>query len=135
MLSALFLTWLFSDPTMTTTTLYGIKNCDTVKKARTWLESNDISFTFHDFRADGLAQKDVELWQQAVGKDALINKRSTTWKQLSDKQRTSFDGETLSADAMALVLDNPTLIKRPVLHSDKGTQVGFKADNYTSYFK
>lgn len=110
--------------------LYGIKNCDTVKKARTWLDKHDHSYTFHDFRSDGIDIEAIARWEKAVGKDSLINKRSTTWKQLNESQQQLFADQTLSEQAKLLVLDNPTLIKRPVLETGKKVTVGFKADTY-----
>ncbi|MFL0809813.1 MAG: ArsC family reductase [Agarilytica sp.] len=112
------------------TTLYGIPNCDTVKKARKWLDSQSIDYTFHDFRKDGVSQSTIKEWAQSVGKDVLINKRSTTWKQLSDADKKHFEGDTLSAKALASVVANPTLIKRPVLNQNDSVLVGFNADLY-----
>ena len=117
------------------TTLFGIKNCDTVKKARKWLESNDQTFTFHDFREDGLDKAQVQTWEKAVGKDLLINKRSTTWKQLSDDEKVLFSSsDKLSAAAVDIVVDNPTLIKRPVLAKQSQVLVGFKVADYEALF-
>ncbi len=116
------------------TTLYGIKNCDTVRKARKWLESEDINYSFHDFRADGLDKKDLKTWVKAAGWDVLLNKRSTTWKQLPDKNKETVD----EASAIALMLANPTLIKRPVLvfknQHGKKIHVGFKPAEYQELF-
>lgn len=111
------------------TTLYGIKNCDTVKKARKWLEENNINYSFHDFRTDGITETQVTQWLQELGADNLINKRSTTWKQLSDAEKDQALGE----QAATLICAQPTLIKRPLL--DTGTQrhVGFKADQYKQW--
>ena len=109
-------------------TLYGIKNCDTVKKARTWLDAHGIKYTFHDFRADGLTQAQVQIWYQELG-DQLINKRSTTWKQLTDQQQA-----LASADPTALLAEFPTLIKRPLLDMGNARRVGFKADDYAQLF-
>lgn len=108
------------------TTLYGIKNCDTVKKARKWLEEHGIEYTFHDFRVDGINQNQVTTWLEELGADAVVNKRSTTWKQLSESQKE----QALSKDAAPLICDNPTLIKRPLLDTGKNRHVGFKPDNY-----
>ncbi len=107
-------------------TLYGIKNCDTVKKARRWLEDNNVEFTFHDFRADGLNQDQVQAWLDELGHAVLVNKRSTTWKQLDDGQKD----QALGNAAAALLVEHPTLIKRPVLDTGKQRQVGFSAANY-----
>ena len=107
-------------------TIYGIKNCDTVKKARQWLDSHAIDYRFHDFRADGLQAKQVSQWIKRLGLEQLINKRSTTWKQLAPATRDSLDDKS----ALQVILDNPTLIKRPLLETKEAIQVGFKADNY-----
>lgn len=113
------------------TTLYGIPNCDTVKKARKWLEANDIAYKFHDFRKDGLEKSQVNTWIKALGFEAIINKRSTTWRGLSDEQKNNLDAST----ALALALEQPTIIKRPVLAHNDALAVGFKADNYQAVFK
>lgn len=112
-------------------TLYGIPNCDTVKKARTWLADNNIEFTFHDFRKDGLTAAQVDTWLTNLGCDTLINKRSTSWKALSDEVKTSLNDAT----AASLVVASPTLIKRPLLDRDGSYSVGFKAADYQALFK
>lgn len=112
-------------------TLYGIPNCDTVKKARTWLADNNIEFTFHDFRKDGLTAAQVDTWLTSLGCDTLINKRSTSWKALSDEVKTSLNDAT----AASLVVASPTLIKRPLLDRDGSYSVGFKAADYQALFK
>ena len=113
------------------TTLYGIKSCDTVRKAQKWFESEGVKYTFHDFRTDGLDKKNLSAWVKAVGWEVLLNKRSTTWKQLSDKDKETVD----EAKAFALMLTNPTLIKRPVLTHKQKTYVGFKPAEYKLLFK
>lgn len=110
-------------------TLYGIKNCDTVKKARRWLDDAGQDYRFHDLRADGLSTDQVQTWLAAVG-DSLINRRSTTWKQLSEADRGRAD-----TDPAGLLVDNPTLIKRPVLNTDAHTAVGFSAAQYQALLK
>ena len=102
-------------------TLYGIKNCDTVKKARTWLEQNTIAYQFHDFRADGLEPQQIKSWIDALGLETLVNKRSTTWKELDDATKQQF-----AANAVNIILAHPTLIKRPLLDTGKQQYVGFK---------
>jgi arsenate reductase (glutaredoxin) len=114
-----------------TATLYGIKNCDTVQAARRWLEAHDIEYVFHDFRADGLALAQVQNWLQEIGGNVLINKRSTTWKQLDATTRAGLEGST----AAAVLAANPTLIKRPVLDIGHQRVVGFSAENYSELFK
>jgi arsenate reductase len=110
--------------------LYGIKNCDTVKKARRWLDANDVAFTFHDFRADGLKQSTLEAWLQKVSWETLLNKRGTTWRKLEDPRKESID----EAIAIELMLANPTLIKRPVATVNDDCFVGFKEADYAAYF-
>jgi Spx/MgsR family transcriptional regulator len=112
------------------TTLYGIKNCDTVKKAKKWLEAEQINYQFHDLRADGLSKKQLLEWIAALGWETLVNKRSTTWKQLDETTRNNMD-EVLAIETM---LAQPTLIKRPVLVTGKQYKVGFKPANYQPLF-
>jgi len=113
------------------TTLYGIKNCDTVKKAIQWLEKHHIDFQFHDFRVDGLDQKQLTAWVAELGWEALVNKRSTTWKQLDSKTRDTMQ----EASAITTMLAHPTLIKRPLLDTGHERLVGFKDSEYTALFK
>jgi Spx/MgsR family transcriptional regulator len=113
-----------------TATLYGIKNCDTVKKARQWLETNGSDYTFVDVREDGVDKTEVQRWLDKAGLDVVVNKRSTTWKKLSDEQKDGLNEIT----ALDLLLANPTLVKRPVLTIDDSVFVGFKADQYQAIF-
>lgn len=113
-----------------TATLFGIKNCDTVKSARSWLESNNIEYKFHDFRADGLSKDQLQAWIDQIGSDMLINKRSATWRQLNTKDQDLALGQIASA----VVLANPTLIKRPVLQRDGDLLIGFSPDEYQNFF-
>lgn len=115
---------------MATTRLYGIKNCDTVKKARRWLEETGVDYDFYDFRADGIEARQVEAWLSEVGPETLLNKRSTTWKNLSDAEKQ----QAQEGELLPLLLEQPTLIKRPVLTTDNAITVGFKADQYASLF-
>lgn len=112
------------------TVLYGIKNCDTVKKARQWLESQQIPYQFHDVRDDGLSLPQVSAWLQELGWETLVNKRSTTWKALDETTRASLDNDT----AAGVVLANPTLIKRPLLDHAGRRHCGFKAAEYAQLF-
>ena len=111
-------------------TLYGIKNCDTVKKARDWLDQNNIAYKFHDFRIDGLSEAQVITWINELGLYTLINKRSTTWKELDEPSKNNFD----TASAPKIVAVNPTLIKRPLLDTGKQKYVGFKDAEYSKIF-
>ena len=108
--------------------LYGIPNCDTVKKARKWLEQHNVDYVFHDFRKDGLSEKNLKDWFKAVDWEQLLNKRSTSWRNLADNQKQGLT----KASASKLMLANPTLIKRPVLVSGKQVLVGFNAADYKS---
>ncbi|MGH1486299.1 MAG: ArsC family reductase [Cellvibrionaceae bacterium] len=109
-------------------TLYGIKNCDTVKKARRWLDDNGVNYHFHDFRADGLTKQQVEQWVKELGWETVVNKRSTTWKELSEKTKLNLN----EASVVDVIIASPTLIKRPLLDTGKQRSVGFKADQYQS---
>jgi len=114
--------------------LYGIKNCDTVKKARQWLDQRQHIYQFHDFRADGLDEASLNFWIDKAGKDTLINKRSTTWKQLADADKAAFEGDPLSDDALQVIMQSPTLLKRPILKVDGKVLVGFKENEYQNLF-
>ena len=107
-------------------TLYGIKNCDTVKKARQWLDQNGIAYWFHDFRADGLTLEQLTDFTARSDWSALLNRSSTSWRQLSAEQQRDLTLEK----AIALMLNTPTLIKRPVLDTGEQLIIGFKADHY-----
>ncbi len=107
-------------------TLYGIKNCDTVKKALKWLDQNGIEYLFHDFRVDGLTQAQLIDLTNRIDWSLLLNRSSTSWRQLSAEQQAD-----LSLDkAITLMLSTPTLIKRPVLDTGDQLIIGFKADHY-----
>jgi len=106
--------------------LYGIKNCDTVKKARYWLEANGVAFQFHDFRDNGINEKIINFWLQSVSWETLLNKRSTTWRQIDQTQRDTLNKES----AIELMLSLPTIIKRPVLVKNDTILVGFDAAIY-----
>ena len=110
-------------------TLFGIKNCDTVKKAQAWLKQHQVAYSFHDFRTDGLTSDQVRDWYTELG-EALVNRRSTTWKQLSEAQKAQ-----AVSDPVTLILANPTLIKRPLMDTGKTRIVGFKAEQYTEIFR
>ena len=109
-------------------TLYGIKNCDTVKKARKWLDDHSVSYTFHDFRVDGINKTLANNILKDNDLDVVINKRGTSWKKLSDKEK----GYKTKTQALELILSNPTIIKRPVLHNNKKYIIGFSDQDYKS---
>ena len=106
--------------------LYGIKNCDSVKKARLWLDENAVAYQFHDFRVDGLKLGQVQGFMAKSSWEALLNKRSTSWRQLTDEQKTDLNAEKVAG----LLLEHPTLIKRPVLQADEQFLIGFKTETY-----
>ncbi len=101
--------------------VYGIKNCDTVKKARDWLEANGVDYRFHDFKAEGLDAATAGRWMTALGQDVVINKRGTTWRKLTPAQQSVGS----DADAVTLVVAQPSLVKRPVFDTGKTLLVGF----------
>ncbi|WP_299182747.1 ArsC family reductase [uncultured Neptuniibacter sp.] len=109
-------------------TLYGIPNCDTIKKARKWLESNQIEYRFHDFRKDGLDAERLNSWVDELGWELLLNKRGTTWRQQPDEVKNQID----QSSAIALMLEYPAMIKRPVLDTGDVRKVGFKDTEYSA---
>lgn len=112
------------------TTVYGIKNCDTVKKACKWLDKNNIDYQFHDFRKDGLTQAKVKQWFRQLDWELLLNRRGTTWRKLPDSEKDSIN----KTNAIKLLTEQPTLIKRPVIEHCKDVLVGFSEDTYKEIF-
>jgi Spx/MgsR family transcriptional regulator len=111
--------------------LYGIKNCDTVRKARQWLEGHGIAYVFHDYRVDGMAAVPLDRWADALGWDVLLNRASTTFRALEAADKADLN-RTRGIEQMKA---NPTLIKRPVLEWAGHLQVGFKPDQYAGLFE
>lgn len=111
-----------------TITIYGIPNCDTIRKARSWLEGRGIAYAFHDFRADGLDKGTLEGWIGKVGWPVLLNKASTTFRSLSDAEKQDLGEDKVKE----LLLAHPTMIKRPVLDMGGKILVGFKPDIYAA---
>lgn len=111
--------------------VYGIKNCDTVKKARHWLEKHGVEYRFHDVREEGLSRSQVQHWLDEVGVEALVNRRSTTWKTLDAAEQE----RALSATAADVLLAHPTLIKRPVITFADKTHVGFQEAAFHRLFE
>lgn len=114
------------------TTLFGIKNCDTVKKTRRWLDAQKIDYQFHDFRDDGITEKQVQQWIDAIGLATLVNKRSTTWKTLSNTEKEHITSDYVYA--ATILVEHPTLIKRPLLENNGEINVGFSEANYKAIF-
>ncbi|WP_020564806.1 ArsC family reductase [Methylosarcina fibrata] len=111
-------------------TLYGIKNCDTCKKAQKWLEQNGIACRLHDYRSDGLTSELLNRFADRLGWENLLNRSSTSWRQLTEEQRADPDRDK----ACRLMLATPTLIKRPILDTGTELMIGFKADRYAALF-
>jgi len=107
-------------------TIYGIPNCDTMKKARAWLDGHGVAYAFHDYRASGLEPERLNAWVDKLGWEVLLNKASTSFRALPDEDRRNLDAKR----AKALMLANPTMIKRPVLDLGDRLLVGFKPDVY-----
>ncbi|HVK54355.1 MAG TPA: ArsC family reductase [Burkholderiales bacterium] len=111
--------------------LYGIRNCDTVKKARAWLADQGIEMTFHDFKSEGVTMDQLDRWVKAVSWETLLNRKGTTWRGLPDEVK---DGVTDAASAKRVMLENPSVIKRPVLELDDKVNVGFSPEKYNELF-
>ena len=111
-------------------TLYGIPNCDTVKKARRWLDDRGVAYRFHDFRKDGLDPAKLQDWIDSLGWEKLLNKSGTTFRKLPDAQKEGLD----AASAKALMLDQPAMIRRPVVEGAGDPIVGFSADDWQQRF-
>ena len=114
-----------------TVTLYGIPNCDTVKKARVWLDAQGIPYSFHDFKKQGLDAKLAQGWLKTLGPELLINRKGTTWRKLDEAVQAK---AATPAGALALMLEQPSVIKRPVLDRDGALSVGFTPETYAKYF-
>ena len=108
------------------TTLYGIKNCDTMKKARAWLESRGVKYEFHDYKSAGVDRQALERWCKELGWESLLNRAGTTFRALPDADKADLD----AGKAIALMLAQPSMIKRPVLDLGDRTLVGFKPELY-----
>ncbi len=109
--------------------IYGIKNCDTVKKARVWLDGHGIDYQFHDYRTDGLTPEHLQQFAAELGWDAMLNRSSTSWRQLTIEQQS----DLTEAKALQLMLETPTLIKRPILSTGSKLLLGFKPDIYQAH--
>lgn len=112
-------------------TIYGIKSCDTCKKARKFLTENNIKFLFHDFREDGLDIQMLERWSERIGWEKLLNKRSLTWRKIPEVDRAEISGSR----ALGTMVEQPTLIKRPVLESEHFIAVGFSEERFTKFIE
>lgn len=112
-------------------TVYGISNCDSVRKARRWLDGHGIDYRFHDLREEGVDPAEVARWIDELGLDAVVNRRSTSWRALPTATRDALD----AASAPALVAEHPTLVKRPLLDTGAGLHSGFREADYERLFE
>lgn len=112
-------------------TIYGIKNCDTMKKACTWLEDHGIDYAFHDYKKEGLDGGTLDRFLQDIEWEKLLNRAGTTFRKLPEEDRQNVD----AAKARELMLAQPSMVKRPVLDKDGKLTVGFKPDQYEAFFK
>jgi len=107
-------------------TIYGIKNCDTMKKAFTWLDKQGVAYEFHDYKKQGIDEKTLTTWSKKVGWENLLNRRGTTWRKLPDKQKDSINEKS----ALKLMQEQPSIIRRPVLKNGSTYLVGFEEADY-----
>jgi arsenate reductase (glutaredoxin) len=112
------------------TAIYGIKNCDTMRKAFTWLDGHKIEYSFHDYKKEGIDRTRLEKWVKAAGWEVLLNRAGTTFKKLPDKDK---EGIT-EKKAIALMVSEPSMIKRPVIEKGAKLLVGFKPEDYAKAF-
>jgi arsenate reductase len=112
-------------------TIYGIKNCDTMKKARAWLDANGVAYRFHDYKAAGIERPRLEVWATKVGWETLLNRAGMTFRKLPDKDKEALTDRK----AIALMLAQPSMIKRPVLDVGGKLLVGFKPEQYAAVLK
>ncbi|MBU1313349.1 MAG: ArsC family reductase [Alphaproteobacteria bacterium] len=111
-------------------TIYGIKACDTMKKARTWLDDHGVAYHFHDYKTEGIDRTRLEQWVGAAGWETVLNRAGTTFRKLDEAAKADLDRDR----AIALMLEQPSMIKRPVLQADGRIIVGFKPEIYASHF-
>ena len=109
-------------------TLYGIRNCDTMQKAWTWLDRHGVAYAFHDYKKEGIDPATLRAWAAEAGWELLLNRAGTTFKKLPDAEKTGLD----EAKAIALMTVQPSMIKRPVLEGDGQILVGFKPEVYAA---
>ena len=114
-----------------TITLYGIKNCSTVQKARSWLEERGIAYTFHDYKVAGADESHLKAWCTEFGWETILNRAGTTFRKVPEADRLNLD----TAKAIALMITQPSMIKRPILEFGDRRLVGFKPDIYSDAFK
>ena len=109
-------------------TIYGIRNCDTMKKARAWLEAHGVDYDFHDYKIEGIDRATLEKWTRTVGWEVLLNRAGTTFRKLPEDAKQNID----ERKAIKLMLEQPSMIKRPVLERGRTLIVGFTEDRYSA---
>lgn len=112
------------------TVIYGIKSCDTMKKARAWLDQKGVAYRFHDYKSQGIDRAHLERWIEAAGWETVLNRAGTTFRKLDDAAKAGLDREK----AVGLMLEQPSMIKRPVLETGSEIIVGFKPELYEPHF-
>jgi len=112
------------------TIIYGIANCDTMKKARCWLDEHDIDYEFHDYRKQGLDEEKLQSMEAKLSWEAMLNRRGTTWRKLPEDVRDNID----RASALRLMLENPAIIRRPILAREQRLYIGFDEKQYREIF-
>ena len=112
-------------------TLYGIPNCDTVRKARRWLDEHGVAYRFHDVKKQGLEPERLNAWVDELGWEALLNRRGTTWRKLPEAVREGMD----RAGAIQVMLENPSIIRRPLLDDGEARHLGFSESQYRELFR
>jgi arsenate reductase (glutaredoxin) len=112
--------------------IYGIPNCDTTKKAMAWLNKNNIAFTFHDYKQQGIAKQKLEDWCNKSGWENIFNKRSTTWRELSATERNKVTNQSAAVNVM---MGNNSIIKRPMIENNSNLLIGFNEDEYIKVLK
>jgi len=115
---------------MARATLYGIANCDTIRKARRWLDNRLVDYDFYDYRKQGLDRELLHTLESELGWEAMLNRKGRSWRQLPESVREDVDRDS----ALGLMLDNPSLIRRPILATGDGLQLGFDAERYEEIF-
>jgi arsenate reductase len=113
-----------------TTVIYGIRNCNTMKKAFAWLDGHGVDYAFHDYKRQGVERARLERWCKRAGWETVLNRAGTTFRKLPDKAKASLD----EGKAIALMLDQPSMIKRPVLETGRTIEIGFSPDRYAALF-
>lgn len=113
-------------------TLYGIPNCNTIKKAREWLADHNIEYHFHDYKKEGITAEKLKTWIKEFGVEVVVNKKGTTWRKLITENP---EQKLTAVSALKLMKENPSLIKRPVLETDTKAIIGFDEEAYQTFFK